>query len=410
MEIKSVFVAGAGFMGNGIAQMAAVAGYKVVMNDVGAERLEAGMKEIGSSLVKLLSKDRITGAQYDAALGNLNTSTALEDAAGADLVVEAVPENLELKKELFAELDAICPERTILATNTSAISISSIASATGRPDKVVGAHFFGPVPLMRLCEIISGLLTSEETLRAADAWARSLGKETVLVRRDHAGFIANRSNIPGSLEAVRMVEDGLATPAEIDKAATFGSDQAVGPMQIMDNAGVDVSHNAAMAIYEDTGDPRFFPPPLMRRMIAADILGRKTGRGFFDYSSGQREAYDMAGSANALPGQQAGPEGDDRAGKIMKRILLPIILESIRLVEAGVADCDDVDRASRLGFNFPMGPLQLADSMGLDDVLSWSAGIYDETGNRNYFPPGLLRRMVQEEKLGRKSGRGFYEY
>lgn len=146
MEIKSVFVAGAGFMGNGIAQMAAVAGYKVTMNDVGAERLEAGMKEIGNSLVKLLSKDRITGAQYDAALGNLNTSTVLEDAAGADLVVEAVPEKLELKKELFAKLDEICPERTILASNTSAISISSIASATGRPDKVVGTHFFGPVP------------------------------------------------------------------------------------------------------------------------------------------------------------------------------------------------------------------------------------------------------------------------
>jgi 3-hydroxybutyryl-CoA dehydrogenase len=408
MEIKSVFVAGAGFMGNGIAEMAAVAGYRVIMCDVGADRLESGMKEIGSSLVKLLSKDKITGAQYDAALGNLTTSTTLEDAAGTDLVVEAIPEKLESKKEMFAKLDELCPERTILATNTSAISISSIASATGRPDKVVGTHFFGPVPVMRLCEIIGGLLTSEETLRTADEWARSVGKETVLVRRDHAGFIANRINIPGSLEAVRMVEAGSATPEEIDRAATFGAEQAVGPMQIMDNAGIDVSFNATMAIYEDTGDPRFFPPPLMRRMIAANLLGRKTARGFYDYSSGQKAVYEVAGAGKRDEDKLNGSE--EQAGMIMKRILVPIILESIRMVETGVAVPADIDKASRLGFNFPMGPLELADSMGLDDVLSWSSEIYEETGNFNYFPPALLKRMVRREALGRKSGKGFYQY
>ena len=284
MEIKNVFVAGAGFMGNGIAEMAALAGYNVTMSDLSGERLDAGMEEIRNSLGKFRSKDKITGEQYYSALGNLATTTDLEGASEADLVVEAIPEKLELKKDTFGRLDGICPETTILATNTSAISISAIASATRRPEMVVGTHFFGPVPVMRLCEIIKGLLTSEETLETAGVWARSLGKETVVVRLDHAGFIANRVTIPGSLEAVRLVEEGLATPEEIDRAATFGSDQRAGPMQILDNAGIDVSFSAAMAIHEDTGEPRFYPPPLMRRMVSASLLGRKTGRGFYDYT------------------------------------------------------------------------------------------------------------------------------
>lgn len=410
MEIKNVFVAGAGFMGNGIAEMAALAGYKVTMSDLSGERLDAGMEEIRNSLGKFRSKDKITGEQYDSALGNLATTTDLEGASEADLVVEAIPEKLELKKDTFGRLDQICPETTILATNTSAISVSAIASATRRPEMVVGTHFFGPVPVMRLCEIIKGLLTSEETLETAGVWARSLGKETVVVRRDHAGFIANRVTIPGSLEAVRLVEEGLATPEEIDGAATFGSDQRAGPMQILDNAGIDVSFSAAMAIYEDTGEPRFYPPPLMRRMVSANLLGRKTGRGFYDYSSGRKESYDFTG-ADARPGkEQTAQEGGDKASTIIRRILLPNILESARMVETGVATPGEIDKASRLGFNLPLGPLELADSMGLDDVLDWASAIYENTGNFNYFPPALLRQMVQSGSLGRKSGKGFYEY
>jgi 3-hydroxyacyl-CoA dehydrogenase len=325
-------------------------------------------------------------------------------------VVEAVPEVLALKKEVFARLDDICSSDAILATNTSAISMSSIASAASRPERVVGTHFFGPVPVMRLCEIIGGLLTSKETVEKADAWARSLGKETVLVRRDHAGFIANRVTVPGSLEAVRLVDEGKATPGEIDRVAAFGADSGVGPMMIMDNAGIDVSFRTAMAIYDDTGDPRFFPPPLMRRMVAANLLGRKTGKGFYDYSTGQRTAYELAG-VRARPGEgEDERERDARSGTIMKRILVPMMLEAVRMAEAGVAVPEDIDRASRLGFNFPSGPLELADSMGLDDVLDSAAAVYEDTGNRNYFPPPLLRRMVKDGLLGRKSGRGFYDY
>lgn len=410
MQIEEVFVVGAGFMGNGIAQMAALAGYKVQMCDLEAERLDAGMDEIERSLGKLLSRDRITGEQYDATKANLETTPVLADAASAHLVVEAIPEKLDLKKDIFARLDEVCREEAILATNTSAISITSIASATERPDRVVGTHFFGPVPVMRLCEIISGLRTSASTFETADAWARSVGKETVLVRRDHAGFIANRINIPGSLEAVRLVEEGSATPREIDLAVAFGAENGIGPMLIMDNAGLDVTFNTAMAIYEDTGNPRFYPPPLLRRMLAANVLGRKTGKGFYDYSSGKRESYDMFGEPPCAPVQASEQDKGERAGSIMMRILLPIMMEAARLVETGVAAPDDVDRASRLGFNFPMGPLELADSMGLDQVLGTAGAIYSETGNDNYFPPPLLRRMVKANDLGRKTGRGFYEY
>lgn len=408
MEIKNVIVAGAGFMGNGIAQTAALAGYRVKMHDVTAEALAAGMAGIESSLGRLLAKGRITAEQSRAALANIETARDLEAAGDADIAVEAVPEKLELKKEIFAKLDRICPPGAILATNTSAISITSIASATKRPERVVGTHFFGPVPVMRLCEIIKGLLTSAETLDAADAWARSLGKETVIVRRDHAGFIANRVSIPGSLEAVRIVDQGVATPYEVDRAVMFGSEDGVGPLQIVDHAGIDVSHNAAMAIYEDTGDPRFYPPPLMRRMVAAGVLGRKTGTGFYDYSSGGKNVN----NALILEGTAAGGETTSKSepGLLMMRVLLPMMLEAARLVEAGIAAPAEIDRAMRLGFNFPAGPLETADGMGLDEVLRQADSFYADTGSGNYLAPPLLRRMVREGAPGRNRGRGFHSH
>lgn len=408
MEIKNVFVAGAGFMGNGIAQMAALAGYSVNMHDVDAERLEAGVAEVKRSLERLLARDRITREQSEATLSNLTTTTALDDARGADIVVEAVPESLELKRDIFARLDGVCAPGAILATNTSAISITSIAAATGRPGRVVGTHFFGPVPVMLLCEIIGGLLTSEETVEQADAWARSLGKDTVIVGRDHAGFIANRVSIPGSCEAVRIVDEGAATPFQTDRAVMFGSEKGVGPLQILDHAGVDVSCNAAMAIYEDTGDPRFYPPPLMRRMVAANVLGRKTGMGFYDYSTGAKDVDNRL----ILPRMSAaGPRAAAlEPGTLMMRVLLPMMLEAVRLIDAGIAPAGDIDKAMRLGFNFPMGPLELADSMGLDEVLGRAESIYGDTGNGNYLAPPLLRRMVRDRMLGRKTGRGFHAY
>ncbi|MDI6873027.1 3-hydroxyacyl-CoA dehydrogenase family protein [Candidatus Solincola sp.] len=291
MEIRKVFVVGSGLMGSGIAQVTAFAGYQVKMHDVDEERTSKGMEAIKSSLGKFLSKEKITQEQYDAALANLATTTDLKEASDCDLVVEAVFEDLEVKRQVFSQLDEICPPHTILATNTSAIPISSIAAATKRPDKVVGTHFFSPVPLMRLCEIIRGLQTSEETMDIAEKWAQSVGKETVRVLKDHAGFIANRLYLPMGMEAARMLEAGVATPEDIDKAMRLGYNLPMGPLELADMTGIDVLMNACLAIYNDTGDPKYYPPPLVRRMVAAGLLGRKTGRGYYDYSSGKQESY-----------------------------------------------------------------------------------------------------------------------
>jgi len=291
MDIKNVFVVGSGLMGGGIAQVTAFAGYKVKMHDIDEERTAKGMEAIEKSLGKFLSKEKITQEQHDSALSNIATTTDLKDASDADFAVEAVFENLEVKSKVFGELDEVCPDHTILATNTSAIPISSIAAATERPDKVVGTHFFSPVPLMRLCEIIRGLQTSEETLEIAEQWAQSVGKETVLVRKDHAGFIANRIYLPMSVEASRMLEAGVATPEDIDKAMRTGYNLPMGPLELTDMTGIDVMVSACTAIYNDTGDPKFYPSPLMRRMVAAGLLGRKTGKGYYDYSSGKKESY-----------------------------------------------------------------------------------------------------------------------
>ncbi len=407
MEILKVCVVGAGYMGSGIAEMAALAGYRVCLHDLTEQRLERGIEEIRQSLGKFAARGKITEAQREAALAAIVTTTSLEAAGEVDLAVEAVSEDLELKRRIFAHLDELCPAHAILATNTSAIPISSVAAATRRPEQVVGTHFFGPVPVMRLCEIIRGVRTSDAAFAAADHWARSLGKETVLVQRDHAGFIANRLNIPATLEMVRMVEERGMSPAEVDRVASFGLEGRVGPLEILDNAGIDITVSAASAIYTDTGDPKFFPPPLLKRMMAAGLLGRKTGRGFYDYSSGTKREYVLlrnASEAGVIPA----PVSD--AGQLAFRMLMPTIVEAVLMLQSGVARADDIDRATRLGFNFPMGPLELVDNTGLDTILEMARSIYSETGDPKYFPPPLLARMVETGHLGRAAGRGFYVY
>jgi 3-hydroxybutyryl-CoA dehydrogenase len=291
MAIKKVFVVGAGLMGSGIAQVAATAGYQVTMRDISDEALDKGMKSIEKSLGKFVEKGKVPEDTAKSALANLKTTKEMSDAADADLVVEAVFEKIDLKQDVFKALDDITGPDCILATNTSAISITSIASVTSRPEKVVGTHFFSPVPMMKLCELIYGLQTAPETMEACKAWAEDIGKETVVVKKDVAGFIANRVGLAMSGVAIDVVAMGVATPQDVDKTMKLGFAHRMGPCETADLTGIDVLMNAMKAIYNETQDERYWPPELMQRMVASGLLGRKTGKGFYDYSSGQQEAY-----------------------------------------------------------------------------------------------------------------------
>ena len=283
MEIKKIFIVGSGLMGGGIAQVCAAAGYQVKMHDVKEEFVEKGLENIKSSLGKFLSKEKITQEQHDAALGNISTTTRLEDAADCDLTCEAVFENLDVKARVFGELDRTCAEGVVLATNTSAIPVSSIAAATSRPEAVIGMHFFSPVPLMKLCELVRGFKTSDDTLQSARTFAEAVGKTCVVVNRDVAGFVTTRLISALAMEAVRLVESGVATPEDVDTACRLGFGHPMGPLETIDMTGVDIMLNATTNIYEETQDEKFAAPELLRRMVAAGDLGRKSGQGFYPY-------------------------------------------------------------------------------------------------------------------------------
>jgi 3-hydroxybutyryl-CoA dehydrogenase len=278
-----LFVVGAGLMGSGIAQVAATAGWDVTLRDVSDEALQRGRAGIESSLRRLVSKQVVGEEQAESALSAITTTTTLDAAAEADVVVEAVFERLDIKQAVFAELDRLCGPDAVLATNTSAIPITSIAAATQRPEQVVGTHFFSPVPMMALCELVRGLKTSDATLDVARAFAEGIGKTCVVVNRDVAGFVTTRLVSAFVLEAVALVESGVASAEDVDLACRLGFGHRMGPLATTDLTGVDILRHAALNIYAETGDPKFYPPELLSRMVDAGDLGRKTGRGFFSY-------------------------------------------------------------------------------------------------------------------------------
>jgi len=282
-----LLVVGAGLMGAGIAQVAAVAGYDVTLQDVGEAPLERGRRQIQDSLARFEAKGRIKSDAREEALARIRTVTDLESAGDAEIVVEAVFEDLEVKREVFRKLDKLAPEGALLATNTSAIPITSIAAATGRPELVVGTHFFSPVPMMALCELVRGRRTADETMRRAKGFAESCGKTTVVVERDIAGFVTTRLIVAVGMEAARLLEQGVISAEDLDTACRLGFGWAMGPLATSDLTGIDVLHQAAMNIYRSTRDPKFFPPESVARMVEAGDLGRKTGRGFFSYGHQQ---------------------------------------------------------------------------------------------------------------------------
>lgn len=257
MEIQRVLVVGAGLMGSGIAQVTALAGYRVTLRDVNQDALDKAMTNIAWSLGKFVEKGQLAAEKRETDLKRITPALSLDAAAETDFAIEAVFEDKTLKQEVFRELDRLCSAHAILASNTSAIPITELARVTRRPDRVVGTHFFDPVPLMPLCELVRGLDTSDATLAAAKTFVESLGKETITVQRDAAGFALNRINIPSTIEAIRLVETGVVTPEEVDKGMRLGLGRRMGPFETMDMTGLDVSLGAMLAIYEEAKDTRF---------------------------------------------------------------------------------------------------------------------------------------------------------
>jgi len=282
MEITQVGVVGCGLMGSGIVEVCARAGYRVVVREVNDELLQKGLGRIRDSLTRAVARGKATQEQMDQALARIQGTLDLADFATCDLAIEAAIENMAVKKEIFAELDRILPPHAILASNTSSLCITEMASVTRRGDKVLGIHFFNPVPVMPLIEFVRTILTSDETMAIAHRFGASLGK-TMVTARDTPGFIVNRLLIPYLLDAIRLYEEGLASREDIDTAIKLGLNHPLGPLTLLDFIGLDTCLFIADAMFEEYKDPRYAAPPLLRRMVLAGHLGRKSGKGFYEY-------------------------------------------------------------------------------------------------------------------------------
>ncbi|MXZ71079.1 MAG: 3-hydroxybutyryl-CoA dehydrogenase [Acidobacteria bacterium] len=282
MTVNTIGVAGCGLMGSGIAQVSAQAGYRTIVREIDDATAEAGRARIDKFLSAGVERGKVTPEQRDATLGNLTVTSRVEDLAGCDLVIEAIVEQIDVKRDLFNALEPLVSPDTLFASNTSSLCITELASATGRPDRFVGIHFFSPVPIMKLVEVIRGIETSDATYEAAMAFGRSVGKDPVTAP-DRPGFIANRLLIPYLLDAIRAYESGAGSLEDIDKTMTLGMGHPMGPFTLLDFVGLDTTYYIAGIMYEEFREERFAPPPLLKRMVLAGRHGRKTGRGFYTY-------------------------------------------------------------------------------------------------------------------------------
>ena len=282
MEIKNVGVVGCGIMGAGIAQVCAQSGYNVIISEISDEVLNKGLKSIDNVLTRSVDKGRISPQDKESILAHIKGTTHIGDFSECDLVIEAATEDMDIKKAIFSQLDKVCPKHSILATNTSVLSISDMAAVTGKPDQVIGIHFSNPVPVMKIVEMMKTIATSESTIEASKQFCESLGK-TVVITKDLPGFISGRIFTPFVLNAIRLVEADIAKPDDIDTLFRLGAGHPMGPLETLDLVGIDTVFHAASAIYDELKDPQYLPPQLMKKMVTMGWLGRKTGKGFYTY-------------------------------------------------------------------------------------------------------------------------------
>ncbi|WP_049917034.1 3-hydroxyacyl-CoA dehydrogenase/enoyl-CoA hydratase family protein [Halogeometricum pallidum] len=386
-EIERVAVLGAGSMGHGIAEVAAIAGYTVSLRDIEAEFVEDGLDNIEWSLGKLAEKGQISESAEDVferVSGYTDLETAVEDA---DLVVEAVPEKMEIKKDTLSEVDEYAPARAIIASNTSGLSITEMATATDRPERVVGTHYFNPPVRMDLVEVVHGEQTSDETIESVHEYVTSVGKTGIDVKKDVHGFVVNNVLVPFMGEAAWMLEEGDCTIEEADAGLVYDRGYPMGPFELNDYGGIDIANdfleNSAHGV-----------PPSIAEHVENETLGRKSGEGYYQYEDGNGPTYE--------PG--------DRDGFDTLRVEARMVNEAARLVGDGVATPEDIDLGVRLGGRFPLGTCRVGDKIGLDVVLKKLEELHEATGATRYEPADYLVERVEAGETGEDAGKGFYDY
>jgi len=390
-EVERVGVVGAGTMGAGIAQIAALGGYETRLHDPVSAALEAGIERLRGDLTKGAQRGRWNEDDAEAASSRVGGAASLGDLAGCDLVVEAAPEELELKRELFAALAEACGPKTILATNTSSLPVTAIAAETPHPERVVGMHFFNPPALMQLVEVVATADSAGKALEATAEVGRRMGR-TPIRAKDSPGFIANRLARPFSLESLRMLAEGIADAPTIDRVVRLGGGFRMGPFELIDLIGLDVNLSVARSFYAQGGEPeRWRPSPIQARMVDEGLLGRKGNRGFYEHGDGPHRPGDpdLCLDAPTLdPAKLA--KIDPAAAAILPRLFAQIANEAAFALEEEVGSPEDMDTAMRLGFNWPRGPLELTDLIGAGRAAALLEGLREEHGDAYAPAPRLL--------------------
>jgi 3-hydroxybutyryl-CoA dehydrogenase len=403
---RVIGVLGAGTMGSGIAQLACRSGASTLLHDPIPQALERGLQRARDGLQKEAARGRLTEDEAQAAAERLQAVDDLAAFAQCELVIEAVPERLDLKHVLYRQLSEITGEQCVLATNTSSLLVTAIAAGASNPERVVGMHFFNPAPVMRLLEVVAGVESSSEALALATATGEAMGK-TVIVAKDGPGFIVNRCNRPFGLEALRMLGQQIADIETIDRIVRVEGGFRMGPFELMDLVGIDTGLEISKSFYEQSFyEPRWQPSPITARYVAAGLHGRKTGRGYYDYSSDPYRPADPDPDPSARADAKVAPA----PGGVLERIICQVINECAFALGEGVGSAQDIDTGMTLGLNYPRGPLAWADQIGLDHVLAVLEGLWEEYREERYRPAPELRRLVRAGRLGRASSAGFFAY